>query len=84
MSHESVVPSDPFKDPPVTNDPREDVEESTLVVGREASLTLGTDSLIVLGKSAEPDHVSPLLNKLQTKLYRPRNRPDSQIAATSS
>ncbi|KAL8641167.1 MAG: hypothetical protein Q9228_001983 [Teloschistes exilis] len=40
-----VVNDDPFVDP---GSPRHSVEGSTLIVGRTASLTLGTDSLIVL------------------------------------
>ncbi|KAI9814446.1 MAG: sphinganine kinase lcb4 [Pycnora praestabilis] len=39
---------DPFADTNVVEDQRESMEESTLTVGRNASLTLGTDSLIVL------------------------------------
>lgn len=41
--------SDPFADPNVIGGPREYAGEATLSVGRNASLTLGTDSLIVLG-----------------------------------
>lgn len=48
-----VVEEDPFVDP-VHQAPRPDqrpspTEDSTLIAGRTASLTLGTDSLIVLG-----------------------------------
>ena len=42
---------DPFVDPSLCDEER-DVDEdptSTLIVGRDASLTLGTDSLIILG-----------------------------------
>ncbi|KAL9594680.1 MAG: hypothetical protein Q9219_006900 [cf. Caloplaca sp. 3 TL-2023] len=39
---------DPFIDPIQSEPPQRSVEESTLLVGRTASLTLGTDSLIVL------------------------------------
>lgn len=46
---ESHVETDPFADP-VAEDQRRLVDESTLNVGRNASLTLGTDALIVLGK----------------------------------
>ena len=44
MASTSSVDSDPFVDPSVN------VDEVTLNVGRNASLTLGTESLIVLGK----------------------------------
>jgi hypothetical protein len=40
---------DPFADPPFVEDQRTFIEQATLNVGRNASLTLGTDSLIVLG-----------------------------------
>lgn len=42
--------NDPFADPTLIEDQRAFVADSTtLNVGRNASLTLGTDSLIVLG-----------------------------------
>ena len=41
--------ANPFSDEAVVQDGREFVSGSTLAVGRNASLTLGTDSLIVLG-----------------------------------
>lgn len=41
--------SNPFADPSISDDQHQLVEDSTLSVGRNASLTLGTDSLIVLG-----------------------------------
>lgn len=44
---------DPFADPTLVEDQQTFVGESTLDVGRNASLTLGTDSLIVLGMSLE-------------------------------
>lgn len=40
---------DPFADPTVPQDQQSFPAESTLTVGRNASLTLGKDSLIVLG-----------------------------------
>lgn len=43
------VDSNPFQDPFVPATPS-DFTEFTLAVGRDASLTLGTDSLIVLGQ----------------------------------
>lgn len=50
MAPSSVADSDPFADPhQISGDP-EYVEASTLPVGRDASLTLATDSLIVLGR----------------------------------
>lgn len=45
---EATAGNDPFADPH-TGDDRHYVGETTLNVGRNASLTLGTDSLIVLG-----------------------------------
>ena len=50
MAPPSIADSDPFSDPilPVGEDDL--VGDSTLVVGRDASLTLATDSLIVLGR----------------------------------
>jgi hypothetical protein len=54
MATSSTLPDDPFVDP---SSEAEDLGtdhsfavDSTLAVGRNASLTLGTDSLIVLGK----------------------------------
>lgn len=41
--------SDPFDDPVSVEEQSDYGEDCTLVVGRNASLTLGTDSLIVLG-----------------------------------
>ncbi|KAI4189664.1 MAG: hypothetical protein L6R41_001324 [Letrouitia leprolyta] len=38
----------PFVDPVLSDPPPSSIEETTLIVGRTASLTLGTDSLIVL------------------------------------
>lgn len=43
------VDNDPFADPITTVIQPNDAASDTLVVGRSASLTLGTDSLIVLG-----------------------------------
>ena len=48
MTTESNLDSDPFADPHL-DDQHHFVTDSTLNVGRNASLTLGTDSLIVLG-----------------------------------
>ena len=41
---------DPFADHAAISEEREAITQSTLAVGRSATLTLGTDSLIVLGK----------------------------------
>lgn len=54
MDHRAVD-EDPFVDPvhprahPHSDERQRPVEDSTLIAGRTASLTLGTDSLIVLG-----------------------------------
>ncbi|MCJ1439202.1 sphinganine kinase lcb4 [Xylographa pallens] len=48
MSTGDATISNPFADPSVRDDEHRFVQESTLSVGRNASLTLGTDSLIVL------------------------------------
>ncbi len=50
MAPSSIAESDPFKDPIVPATERDFVGDSTLSVGRDASLTLATDSLIVLGR----------------------------------
>lgn len=61
MTTPSIVPDDPFVDPaPATEGHGSDqafAVDSTLAVGRNASLTLGTDSLIVLGMQRAP-HIS--------------------------
>ncbi len=49
MATAPLTDSDPFADPDIVGEQREFARESTLAVGRNASLTLGTDSLIVLG-----------------------------------
>ncbi len=49
MAPASVAESDPFADPSHMSQDHEYGEASTLPVGRNASLTLATDSLIVLG-----------------------------------
>lgn len=50
MAAEDHVEPDPFADPSVGEQQRNTVGETTLTVGRNASLTLGSDSLIVLGR----------------------------------
>jgi hypothetical protein len=52
MTSETTVESNPFADAAIVDEQRDFVGESTLAVGRNASLTLGTDSLIVLGSYA--------------------------------
>jgi len=52
MAPSSIAESDPFKDPVVPAVEHDFVGDSTLLVGRDASLTLATDSLIVLGRPA--------------------------------
>ncbi len=49
MENPRETDSDPFEDPISVDEHSNFGEDSTLVVGRNASLTLGTDSLIVLG-----------------------------------
>lgn len=50
MATTSLADSDPFVDPVNTASDRVYTEAWTLPVGRSASLTLATDSLIVLGR----------------------------------
>jgi len=55
MTTNSISESDPFADPGgLVEDSGNFVAESTLNVGRNASLTLGTDALIVLGMAELP------------------------------
>lgn len=49
MAPTSIGDSDPFVDPVNTASDHDYTEAWTLPVGRDASLTLATDSLIVLG-----------------------------------
>ena len=49
MDNRLPTDSDPFEDPVSVEEQSNFGEDSTLIVGRNASLTLGTDSLIVLG-----------------------------------
>ena len=51
MSDPDLITADPFADPSVHSSQHDPAEDSTLEVGRNASLTLGTDSLIVLGEA---------------------------------
>jgi hypothetical protein len=50
MSSETSTIGDPFSDPIAEVARTEPITEATLIVGRNATLTLGTDSLIVLGR----------------------------------
>ena len=45
----SIAASNPFSDQASSQDERETVAESTLSIGRNVTLTLGTDAIIVLG-----------------------------------
>ena len=54
----NINDNNPFADP---SSHENLVEESTLTVGRNASLTLGTDSLIVLGWSLSSSFLLPVL-----------------------
>ena len=49
----SIADSNPFVDPIHTVEDGTYVEGSTLAVGRSASLTLATDSMIILGAPLE-------------------------------
>ena len=51
MATPSIADSDPFKDPVTPTEDNDRGAASTLVVARDASLTLATDSLIVLGET---------------------------------
>ena len=51
MSTADLIQPEPFHDLSANSSEREYTQEdTTLLVGRNASLTLGTDSLIVLGE----------------------------------
>lgn len=51
MANARSSDSDPFADHVSADEERAAIVESTLSVGRNATLTLGTDTVIVLGKS---------------------------------
>ncbi|KAI9722382.1 MAG: hypothetical protein M1812_001854 [Candelaria pacifica] len=64
MDSISSVNDDPFVDPIVTDQPVDLIDDLTLSVGRDAFLTLGTDSLIVLDESlvkSKPSHCCGLI-----------------------
>ena len=57
MTSENNEPvTNPFEDPAFRNEQRSLVDEATLNVGRNASLTFGAESLIVLGQSCLGQH----------------------------
>lgn len=70
---------DPFSDHAAIMEERESITESTLAVGRNATLTLGTDSLIVLGLSGPPLN-NFTTDQLQTMAFW---RDDHDVAASS-
>ncbi|KAL8766779.1 MAG: hypothetical protein Q9209_006518 [Squamulea sp. 1 TL-2023] len=63
-----LVEEDPFVDPIHPQQPQRPIEDSTLIVGRTASLTLGTDSLIVL--ESKTTHAIPFYNILWAQLSK--------------
>ena len=52
MASPALPGSDPFADPVHDEEENDSMDAWTLNVGRDASLTLATDSLIILGMSA--------------------------------
>ncbi len=74
MACAPAVESDPFADPDIVGEPQETGRESTLTVGRNASLTLATESMIVLGRpSPSPSCASRQVDTTQMKgLHRGR------------
>ena len=62
MAPPSIAGSDPFRDPVAPLEAGDGTDSSTLVVARDASLTLATDSLIVLGKT--PQILTRLIHEL--------------------
>ena len=50
MAADSIVESDPFADHVDASHDTDIVDVTTLQVGRSASLTLATDSLVVVGQ----------------------------------
>lgn len=75
MASVPPVESDPFADPVIDGEQQDFARESTLTVGRNASLTLATDSLIVLGKDY-CFRISSQANRLT--LHRRRVRRDRE------
>lgn len=61
MTGDRFSDSDPFSDQAaMIQDEREAIVESTLSVGRNATLTLGTDAVIVLGQFHAPPRLQLL------------------------
>lgn len=72
-----IITANPFDDPSIHSSQQDHEDISTLEVGRNASLTLGTDSLIVLGMIGLCwDLTLPelLLNGFQTKDLQQKGR----------
>ncbi len=76
----TTADEDPFRDPSLHPAP------DTLAVGRNASLTLGTDSLVVLGMYSCPAPFSPVANSPTTdeSLLESNNRRCCGVAFPSS
>jgi hypothetical protein len=72
---------DPFADPTLVEDQLTFVGQSTLNVGRNASLTLGTDSLIVLGDSSHQKQQERLADFVKMKASE-SNRASSAVASS--
>jgi hypothetical protein len=77
MSSTDPIQPDPFRDPSAVSAESSEgefaEEDTTLLVGRNASLTLGTDSLIVLGEcDDEPDE--RMLTGLKMRDFRSETR----------
>lgn len=66
MAPPSIADSDPFKDPVAPLEEDDAAGGSTLVVGRDASLTLATDSLIVLDESPQEGRTANCCGLLPT------------------
>ncbi|KAI4164706.1 MAG: hypothetical protein LQ342_001681 [Letrouitia transgressa] len=62
----SLESTDPFADPVVPSERRHSIEQCTLIAGRSASLTLATDSLIIL--EAKTTQAIPFFNILWAEL----------------
>ncbi len=54
MAPEPPTEVNPFMDPETAGEQSDDLQGMALSVGRDASLTMATDSLIVLGKLVTP------------------------------
>ncbi|KAI4214538.1 MAG: hypothetical protein LQ351_002955 [Letrouitia transgressa] len=65
----SLESTDPFADPVVPSEQRHSIEQCTLIAGRSATLTLATDSLIIL--EAKTTQAIPFFNILWVELVGP-------------